>query len=167
MRLCCTPPLGLLETSYIAFLTGWSQYTSVKHIKTWHSMQHQHGNVSRVVFGGGILIASRSLHVATSIFHCHFLTSNWFPWPAPGTQASLFIYIYVTTCHQLRYRMKTHFSVTWCNKMLAARANFEVTRLVSEMQSLWQPKPWQVCAWDQSSFLHRKGKGMTAQPCEW
>ena len=61
--------------------------------KTWHSMQHQHGNVSRVVFGGGILIASRSLHVATSIFHCHFLTSQWFPWPAPGTQASLLIYI--------------------------------------------------------------------------
>lgn len=60
--------------------------------KTWHSMQHQHDNVSRVVFGGGILIAS-PLHIATSIFHCHFLTSQWFPWPAPGTQASLFIYI--------------------------------------------------------------------------
>lgn len=108
------------------------------------------------------VLACRNFH-----FPLPFLTSQWFPWPAPGTQASLLIYIYVTTCHQLWYRMKTHFSVTWCNKMLAARANFEVTRLVSEMQSLWQPKPWQVCAWDQSSFLHRKGKGMTAQPCEW
>lgn len=125
--------------------------------KTWGSMQHQHGNL---MYQEWYLEAVFLLHLlACRNFHfpLPFLTSQWFPWPAPGTQASLLIYIYVTTCHQLWYRMKTHFSVTWCNKMPAARANFEVTRLVSEMQSLWQPKPWQVCAWDQSSFLHRKG----------
>ena len=56
--------------------------------KTWHSMQHQHGNVSRV-FKSGIWRRYSyciSLHVETSIFHCHFLTSQWFPWPGPGTQ---------------------------------------------------------------------------------
>ena len=61
--------------------------------KTWDSMQHQHGNLMyqewylEAVFLLHLL-ACRNFH-----FHCHFLTSQWLPWPAPGTQVSLLIYI--------------------------------------------------------------------------
>lgn len=100
VRLCCTLPLGLLETSYIAFLTDWSQYTSVKHGILC--------SISMTMYQEWYLEAVFLLHLHCILQRPFSIAISWRVNGFHGQHLEhkpVYSYTYVTTCHQLRNRL--------------------------------------------------------------